>query len=145
MRYGYPEGYKNRHESLALNGSDFGFGLYATVGEVLEILLDAGYECVIRREELGTDCVVVEYNHNRNKGLGNETAYWLTDAEEEVLAAFRDVERDINDLEECFENDVVYEVVVGKDDVSCYFRSKEKAIEYLGDEEGYINAIKIVD
>lgn len=90
MIYRFPSDYRSRCNELVLTREEFGDDLYTKLGEAVSLLINAGYECVIRYDEPGLGIILIEYNYDRRKEYGNETAYWISTEEEDVLFSYRE-------------------------------------------------------
>ena len=69
---------------------------YKALQDALMVILNNGYECVVRYDdgpEMGI--VVFEYDYDRENGFGNPLPYWLTPTEAESV--IWDDERDEDD------------------------------------------------
>lgn len=129
MMYGYPDDYDSRFNSLVLCDKDLdGIDtLENALQRALTLLMDAGYECIVRREEIGI--IVIEYNNDRSKNFGTPTAYWLSEEDEEDTGMCSDV----------------WLAVKESDCEAHYFYNEDNAREYLGSETGYVEQVKFDD
>lgn len=129
MMYGYPDDYEIRYNTLVLSDSDLdGIDtLENALQRALTLLTDTGYECIVRKEEIGV--YVIEYNNDRHKNFGTPTAYWLSDEDEENM----------------YTRSEVWIAVKESDCEAHYFYNEDNAMKYLGSETGYVEQVKFDD
>lgn len=86
---------ENKYNELVLSGTSFENSeeLLKAVGEAINLLTKAGYECLIRLEE--TDIYVIHYNYDRSLNMGTPIACWLSEEEEMVLCQEESTDTDI--------------------------------------------------
>lgn len=73
---------REAENQIVLTEEEFGDELWFRLSDLLNILLEAGYECAVRYEETGI--ISVEFDSDRLKAYGNPTIAWIDD--EEVFA-----------------------------------------------------------
>ena len=129
MMYGYPDDYRTRYNSLVLSDKELdGIDtLENALQRALTLLMDAGYECIVRREELGI--IAIEYNYDRHENFGTPVAYWLSEEDEEEMGTRPDV----------------WIAVKESDCEAHYFFDENNARKYLGSETGYVEKVDFDD
>lgn len=93
----------NNHQTIVFVKSDYTLGrtneeatnvLWDKVSKQIQLLLEAGYLCVVRDDDV--DIIVIEFeNDERRKPFGVANPYWMT---EEEYYSFKHKEVDENEI-----------------------------------------------
>ena len=60
---------------IVITREQFGDDLYMVLGDLLEFLFKAEYECIVREEEDGI--ITVDFDYDRGLGYGNPIPMWV--------------------------------------------------------------------